>query len=158
MDRMKTNEQVDVKYVELDELYANSDIISLHAPATDETYHMINSSAIEKMKEGVLIVNTSRGSLVHTSDLLQGLRSGKIGGVGLDVYEGESPYFFKDNSERVIADDMLRELISLSNVLVTGHQAFLTREAIDNIAQTTIDNIEAWKDGKTASSHPNSIY
>lgn len=148
----------DVSYVELDELYEKSDFISLHAPANDGTYHMINSKSIEKMKKNVFIINTSRGSLIDTKDLLEGLKSGKVGGVGLDVYEGESPYFFKDNSERLIADEILRELLSLSNVIVTGHQAFLTREAINNIAETTVNNIEEWQSGKLGSSHSNSIY
>jgi len=119
---------------------------------------MINKEAIEKMKRGVIIINTSRGSLIDTKDVLEGLSSGHIGAVGLDVYEGESPYFFQDNSERMIADEDLRALISLSNVLITGHQAFLTREAIDNIAQTTMNNIDDFLAGKKLSSHPNSIY
>ena len=110
------------------------------------------------MKKGVFIINTSRGSLVDTTALLDGLHSGHIGAAGLDVYEGESPYFFKDNSETTIADNILRQLLTLPNVLVTGHQAFLTSEAISNIANTALDNIREWKAGKIQGDHPNSIY
>ena len=148
----------DVKYVELDELLSQSDVISLHAPATKETHHLINSKSIEKMKKGVVIVNTSRGCLVDNCALLGALKSGKVGAVGLDVVEGEAEYFFKDNSGQIISDDCLREFLALPNVIVTGHQAFLTREALDAIANTTVANIEAWKNGKKGKAHPNSIY
>jgi len=155
-EELKQNPKV--TYVELDELYSNSDFISLHAPATESTHHMINEDSINKMKKGCYIINTSRGSLVNTNALLNGLHSGKVGAAGLDVYEGESPYFFKDNSDSVIADKALQQLVTLPNVLVTGHQAFLTREAINNIAETTLNNIRIWKSGKSTNSHPNSIY
>jgi len=160
-DIYKAQELLDnpkVTYVELDELYRRSDLISLHAPATDSTYHMINSESISQMKKGVFIINTSRGVLVNTADLIEGLKSGQVGAAGLDVYEGESDYFFKDNSDSPLPDAQLVSLLGLPNVLVTGHQAFLTTEAINNIARTTVDNITAWKDGKNGSDHPNSIY
>ena len=149
---------VEVKYVELDELYAQSDFISLHAPATEGTHHMINKESIAKMKKGTFIINTSRGVLINTADLVEGLKSGQVGAAGLDVYEGESAYFFKDNSDDTIADELLRELLSLPTVLVTGHQAFLTYEAINNIAATTVGNIRDWNSGKKQSNHPNTIY
>ena len=144
--------------MELDELYSRSDLISLHAPATDSTYHMINEESIAKMKKGVFIINTSRGVLVNTADLIVGLKSGQVGAAGLDVYEGESDYFFKDNSDSPLPDAQLCTLLGLPNVVVTGHQAFLTTEAINNIARTTVDNILAWQDGKKGTDHPNSIY
>ena len=147
-----------VFYVELDELFSKSDFISLHVPATKSTYHIINEESINKMKDGCYIINTSRGSLIDTNSLLKGLYSGKIGAAGLDVYEGEHPYFFKDNSNSIIADKALQHLVNLPNVLVTGHQAFFTKEAITNIADTALNNIRIWKSGKSTTSHPNSIY
>lgn len=132
---------LNVKYVELDELFRKSDIISLHCPLTDSTYHIIDSNAIDQMKQGVLIVNTSRGALIDSSALLDGIKSRKVGGACLDVYEEESDFFFEDYSSHIVEDDTLARLISMPNVIVTSHQAFLTNEALENIAQTTIDNI-----------------
>lgn len=130
-----------VKYVELDELFANSDIISLHCPLTEDTHHIISESALEKCKKGVVILNTSRGALVDAEALLQGIKSRKVGAACLDVYEEESDLFFEDNSGHIMEDDTLARLISMPNVLVTSHQAFLTEEALENIAETTVDNI-----------------
>lgn len=136
------------KYVELSELYAQSDIISLHCPLTSETTHLIDKKSLRQMKRGVMLVNTSRGKLVKASDLIEALKSGRVGSAALDVYEEESAYFFEDYSNLVIQDDDLARLISFNNVLVTSHQAFFTREALTNIARTTLDNIKEFADGK----------
>ena len=130
-----------IRYVELDELFENSDIISLHCPLTDETHHIIDESAIEKCKKGVVLLNTSRGALVDAEALLQGIKSRKVGAACLDVYEEESDLFFEDNSGHIMEDDTLARLITMPNVLVTSHQAFLTEEALENIAQTTVENL-----------------
>ena len=130
-----------VKYVELDELLAHSDIISLHCPLTEETQHLIGKEAIEKCKKGVVLINTSRGALVDSEALLSGIKSRQIGAACLDVYEEESDWFFEDNSANIMEDDTLARLISMPNVIVTSHQAFLTEEALENIAETTVDNI-----------------
>lgn len=131
----------DIKYVELDELQEKSDIISLHCPLTQDTYHMINKESIDKMKNGVIILNTSRGALIDTEALLDGIKTRKIGGACLDVYEEEANIFFNDFSEHIIDDDTLARLVSMPNVIVTSHQAFLTEEALNNIAETTVNNI-----------------
>ena len=130
-----------VRYAELDELFSKSDIISLHCPLNDETYHIIDESAIERCKKGVVILNTSRGALVDAEALLAGIKSRKIGAACLDVYEEESEFFFEDFSGHILEDDILARLISMPNVIVTSHQAFLTEEALSNIAQTTVENI-----------------
>lgn len=130
-----------VKYVELDELLAHSDIISLHCPLTEETQHLIGKEAIDKCKKGVVLINTSRGALVDSEALLAGIKSRQIGAACLDVYEEESDWFFEDNSANIMEDDTLARLISMPNVIVTSHQAFLTEEALENIAETTVDNI-----------------
>lgn len=130
-----------VRYVELDELFKNSDIISLHCPLTDETYHIIDEDTIEKCKRGVVILNTSRGALVDAEALLSGIKSRKVGAACLDVYEEESDFFFEDFSGHILDDDVLARLISMPNVIVSSHQAFLTEEALSNIAQTTVNNI-----------------
>lgn len=130
-----------VKYVDLDELFANSDIISLHCPLTEDTHHIISADALNKCKRGVVILNTSRGALVDAEALLQGIKSRKVGAACLDVYEEESDLFFEDNSGHIMEDDTLARLISMPNVLVTSHQAFLTEEALENIAETTVKNI-----------------
>ncbi len=129
------------KYVELDQLYNDSDIISLHCPLTKETKYMINEESIEKMKNRVMIINTGRGALIKTDDLIEGLKNKKVGYAGLDVYEEEGDYFFEDFSDEVISDDTLARLLSFNNVLVTSHQAFFTEEALSNIAETTFENI-----------------
>jgi len=138
-----------VTYVGLDELFKSSDIISLHCPLTEDTYHMIDKTAISQMKNGVLLVNTSRGALIDAEALLEGIKSRKVGGACLDVYEEESDFFFEDYSSHIVEDDTLARLISMPNVIVTSHQAFLTEEALENIAQTTVENIlEYFNSGK----------
>ncbi len=132
----------DIDYVSLDELFKNSDIISLHCPLTSETEYMINEKTIQKMKKGVVILNTSRGALIDTEALLEGIKSRHIGAACLDVYEEESDIFFEDFSGHIVDDDTLARLISMPNVIVTSHQAFLTNEALGNIAETTINNIK----------------
>lgn len=131
-----------LEYVELDELFEKSDVISLHCPLTVETDHLIRSGSIRRMKDGVVIVNTSRGGLVNTEDLIQGLKSGKVGAACLDVYEEEGEVFYEDLSGHILQDDKLVRLIAMPNVIVTSHQAFLTKEALDNIAKTTVDNLK----------------
>ncbi len=129
------------KYVTLDELFRQSDVISLHCPLTDETRHVINEDALNKSKTGVIIINTSRGELVDAEALLCAIKSRKVGGACLDVYEEEADFFFEDFSGQIIDDDVLTRLISMPNVIVTSHQAFLTEEALMNIATTTINNV-----------------
>lgn len=130
-----------VRYTNLDELFEKSDIISLHCPLTDETYHIIDKNALDKCKKGVVLINTSRGALVDAEALLNGIKSRKVGAACLDVYEEESDLFFEDNSGHILEDDTLARLISMPNVIVTSHQAFLTEEALENIAETTVNNI-----------------
>ena len=136
-----------VKYKSLDELYAQSDIISLHCPLTSETHHIIDQQSITKMKEGVMIINTSRGGLVDTLAVINGLKQEKIGYLGLDVYEEESDLFFEDFSNTVLQDDVFARLLTFSNVVITGHQAFFTREALDAISTVTLNNLTALEDG-----------
>ncbi len=130
-----------IRYVELDELFEKSDIISLHCPLTEETNHIIDEKALGKCKKGVVILNTSRGGLVDAEALLMGIKSRKVGAACLDVYEEESDIFFEDNSGHIMEDDTLARLISMPNVIVTSHQAFLTEEALENIAETTVNNL-----------------
>lgn len=137
-----------VKYVTLDELYRGSDIISLHCPLTPETEYIINSESIAKMKRGVMIVNTGRGLLINSEDLIEGLKSGQVGFAALDVYEEEANYFFRGKSDRIIEDDTLARLLSFNNVIMTSHQAFFTAEATDNIAKTTLSNILDYIEGR----------
>lgn len=134
------NPNLDVKYVNLDELLEKSDVITLHCPLTKETKHIINKQSIAKMKDGVILVNTSRGALINTTDLLDGLANKKFLGVGLDVYEEEDEYFFEDKSNDIISDDQLVRLTSYNNVVLTSHQAFFTRDAMKAIATVTLDN------------------
>jgi len=141
-------ERFGLQYVELEELLGASDIISLHAPLTPETHHLINEKTIAKTKPGVMLINTSRGALVDAHALLEGLKNGRIGYAGLDVYEEEGDYFFEDLSDRVMPDDVLARLTTFNNVIVTGHQAFLTEEALLKIAQTTFTNIRQFESGK----------
>ena len=137
-----------VRYVTLDELLAGSDIISLHCPLTEETNHIIDAVALDKCKKGVVILNTSRGALVDAEALLEGIKSRKVGAACLDVYEEESDLFFEDNSGHIMEDDTLARLISMPNVIVTSHQAFLTEEALENIAETTVKNIVEFTEKK----------
>lgn len=137
-------EDSDIPYADLDTLFAKSDIISLHCPLTRESHHLINKDSIARMKRGVYIINTSRGSLIESQALLDGLTSGKIGAAGLDVYEEESDLFYEDFSNIVIKDDILSILVSRPNVILTSHQAFLTEEALKNIASVTLSNLEEY--------------
>ena len=136
------------EYVDMQRLLSESDIISLHCPLTRENRHLINGETISHMKKGAFIINTSRGQLIDTAALIDGIKSGRVGAAGLDVYEEETNVFFEDLSEEIIRDDTLSTLISLPNVLVTSHQAFLTREALESIAETTLKNLNAYFEGK----------
>jgi D-lactate dehydrogenase len=138
----------DIHYVPLDELLAKSDVISLHCPLTEQTRYLLNTDAFAKMKNGVFIINTSRGALIDTEALLAALNSGKVRGAGLDVYEEEADLFFVDNSGSIIKDDVLALLVSRPNVVLTAHQAFLTEEALANIAKTTMQNLDAFFAGE----------
>ena len=140
--------QYDVKVVSLDELYANSDIISLHCPLTPDTKFLINQDSIAKMKKGVMIINTGRGKLINTEDLIEGLRSKQVGSAGLDVYEEEREYFYEDKSDKMIDDDVLARLLMVPNVVLTSHQAFFTAEALHNIAGSTLDSVKEFAEGK----------
>lgn len=141
------NPELDVKYVELSELLEKSDFISLHCPLTEDTKHIINSDAIARMKDGVFLVNTSRGALVDTEALIDGLKKNKFGGVGLDVYEEEEGLFFEDKSEDVMQDENLARLMTFPNVLVTSHMGFFTVEAMQAIASETLENAYAVEKG-----------
>ena len=138
----------DFEYVALDRLFAESDVISLHCPLTPETTHMINEKSLDKMKDGVILINTSRGALIDAETLLEQIKKKKVGGACLDVYEEESDIFFEDLSGHIMDDDVLARLISMPNVLVTSHQAFLTDDALESIAKTTAENIAAFFRGK----------
>jgi len=131
-----------INYVSLDEIWEKSDIISFHCPLTDENRHMVNAESITKMKKGVVLINTSRGALIDTEALVEGIKQRKVGAACLDVYEEESNVFFHDYSNHIVDDDTLARLISMPNVIVTSHQAFLTEEALSNIADTTLENVE----------------
>ena len=142
---------VDFEYVDIKEIWKKSDIISFHCPLTDETYHMVDEKNIKSMKKGVVLINTSRGALIDADALLEGIRKRHIGGACLDVYEEEADVFFEDRSGHILEDDTLARLISMPNVIVTSHQAFLTQEALTNIANTTLGNIDEYlKTGKSA--------
>lgn len=143
------NESLDVEYVKLDQLFRESDIISLHCPLTDDSRYMINEDSLKIMKDGVYIMNTSRGELIRTEDLLEALRvPGKIGGVGLDVYEEEEELFYEDRSNEIMTDDMLARLVTFPNVLVTSHQGYFTKEAMQEIAHVTMENAKALEEGR----------
>lgn len=147
-------EALGAEYVSLDELYARSHIITLHCPATPENYHLLNKDSFAKMKDGVMIINTSRGSLINTTDAIEALKQRKIGALGMDVYENERDLFFEDKSNEVILDDVFRRLSSCHNVLLTGHQAFLTEEALMSISDTTLSNIDCLAKNRIC---PNSV-
>ncbi len=136
-----------IEYVTLDELFTQSDVISLHCPLNEQTFHLLNSGAFAKMKDGIFIINTSRGALIDTEALLEALNSGKVRGAGLDVYEEEADLFYQDNSGSIIKDDLLALLVSRPNVMLTSHQAFLTEEALQNIAKTTLQNLDEFFSG-----------
>lgn len=149
--------QSGVRYVELDEVLTKSRLISLHAPLTSDTHHLINAERMARMRRGVMIINTSRGALIDTSALIAGLKTGHIGAAGLDVYEEEGGYFFEDFSSRVLNDDILARLLTFPNVLITGHQGFLTEDALRNIAETTACNIHQFLAGKRGRELENAV-
>lgn len=134
-----------VEYVSLDELLEKSDLVSLHCPLTEETYHLINRDTIQKMKDGVILVNTSRGALVKTDDLIEGIRAHKFFAVGLDVYEEESANVYEDRSDEILEHSTTARLLSFPNVIITSHQGFFTEEALDAISQTTLENAVTWE-------------
>ncbi len=138
----------DIQFVSLNELWEQSDVISIHCPLTPETHHMVNADALEKMKDTAILINTSRGALVDTAALIEAVKNRKIGGVGLDVYEEEDDYFFEDRSNEILDDEALVRLMSFPNVLVTSHQAFFTQEAMQAIARTTLDNLQRFERGE----------
>ncbi len=138
-----------VEFVALERLFAESDIVSLHCPLTPETDHLIDASALERMKRGVMIVNTSRGRVIDTPAVIEGLKSGRVGSLAIDVYEQEGDLFFEDLSDRVIQDDVFERLLTFPNVLVTGHQGFFTEEALTAIAEETLDNVSCLESGET---------
>lgn len=137
-----------IEYVGLDEIFEKSDLISLHCPLTEESKYIINKESIAKMKDGVMLVNTSRGGLIDTKALIEAIENNKFRGVALDVYEEEDEYFFEDKSDEIIQDDELIKLMSLPNVLVTSHQAFFTEESMEAISQVTLDNLKAFENGE----------
>ncbi len=138
-------EAIGVRYVSLDELLAGSDIVSLHCPLTPQTHHLIDAAAVARMREGAMLINTSRGAVVDTRAVIRALKTGRIGSLGLDVYEEEADLFFEDLSDKVIQDDVFARLLSFPNVLITGHQAFFTAEALRGIAETTMANITGFE-------------
>jgi D-lactate dehydrogenase len=138
-----------VEYVEPSVLAALSDVVSLHIPLTPQTKHIIRGETLALMKQGAILINVSRGALIDTTALIAALKSGRLGGVALDVYEEEEGIFFEDLSGQVLQDDELARLLTFPNVLITSHQAFLTREALDDIARTTVANLGALAAGKS---------
>ena len=149
-----TTRDLGVTFVELDELFRRSDVITLHSPLTPETHHMLDERAFGLMKDGVTIVNTSRGALIDTPALIEALKSGRVGRVALDVYEEEADLFFEDLSDTVISDDTFARLLTFPNVLVTAHQAFFTEQALGNIADTTRANLDHFAEGEAG---PNEV-
>lgn len=143
----KELEDAGVEYVDMPTLFESSDIVALHCPLTDETYHVIDSDALGRMRDGTMLINTSRGALVDTTAVIGALKSGRLGHLGLDVYEEESDLFFEDLSDRVVRDDVFARLLTFPNVVITGHQGFFTAEALENIASTTIENITSFERG-----------
>jgi len=139
--------QHNITYTDIDTLCSLSDIITLHSPLTEETKYLINAERIKKMKKGVMLINTSRGGLIHTKDVIAGLKSGQIGYLGLDVYEEEKGLFFEDHSEEILLDDKIARLMTFPNVLITSHQAFLTDTALHNIAEITVSNLDCFQKG-----------
>ena len=146
----ETSRSLGVSYTALDDLLARSDVVTLHCPLTAENRHVINREAIAKMKEGVMLINTSRGALIDTVAVIEALKNGRIGYLGLDVYEEEEQIFFEDRSGLIISDDVFSRLLTFPNVIITGHQAFFTREALDSIAATTVKNITDCESGRAS--------
>lgn len=141
------NKSLEVEYVSVEDLMARSDVISLHCPLTSETKHLINADTIQKMRDGVYLVNTSRGGLIDTDALIDGLVAGKFGGVGLDVYEEEEGIFYEDKSNEIMRDENLARLMTFPNVLITSHMGFFTKEAMQAIAKVTLENAYALENG-----------
>jgi D-lactate dehydrogenase len=139
--------ELGLKYLPLHEVFAVSDIVTLHCPLTAETHHVIDAAAIGRMKSGVMLINSGRGALIHTQSVIEALKTGKIGYLGLDVYEEEANLFFEDLSEQVLQDDVFARLLTFPNVIITGHQGFFTEEALTNISETTLANITAFERG-----------
>ncbi len=146
MENIDLKEQVGVVYTDYDTLYKETDIISLHVPLSTATRYMIKKESIKKMKQGVMLINTSRGALINTKDVIAGLKTGRIGYLGLDVYEEESGLFFEDHSDDILQDDIISRLLTFKNVLITSHQAFLTDTALSNIAATTVYNLDCFEE------------
>ncbi|MFM8270101.1 MAG: 2-hydroxyacid dehydrogenase [Pseudomonadota bacterium] len=144
---VELSKRLNAAYVGLEEIYRKSDIISLHVPLNSKTRYLINETSLSQMKKGVFLINTGRGGLVKTKDLIQSLKTGHLGGAGLDVYEEEEQVFFQDHSGDVLQDDLLARLLTFPNVIITSHQAFLTQEALTNIARTTLENISDFEKG-----------
>jgi D-lactate dehydrogenase len=140
-----------LQYVDLPRLFLESDVVSLHVPLTPETRHLIDARALAAMKRGVFLINTGRGALIETRALIEALKTGQVGAAGLDVYEEEENVFFQDLSGKVLQDDVLARLLTFPNVLITAHQAFLTREALRNIAETTVDSLRELAEGRPLS-------
>ena len=141
-------EALEIPYLPLEELLAEADIVTLHCPLTPETRHLIDGAALRRMKRGVMVINTSRGALIDTPAAIEALKSGQVGYLGLDVYEEEANLFFEDHSQQAIQDDVFTRLLTFPNVVITGHQAFFTAEALQNIASTTLENITAFETGR----------
>ncbi len=144
-------EALGARYADLDEIGTKADIISLHCPLTPETQHLVNAGMLARLKRGALLINTSRGGLVDTPAAIEALKSGQLGGLGLDVYEQEADLFFRDLSSTVVTDDVIQRLLSFPNVIVTGHMAFFTREALTTICETTITSLNEFAAGKVLS-------
>lgn len=144
----RLEEELKATYVSLEALYSQSHIISLHVPLNPSTRYLINHTALSQMRKGVFLINTGRGALINTKDLIQALKTGHLGGAGLDVYEEEEKVFFQDHSDEILQDDVLARLLTFPNVIITSHQAFLTHEALENIADTTLRNITDFENGK----------
>lgn len=143
----KLTEEFNLEFTDMDTLFRNSDIITLHTPLTASTRYLINKQRIEQMKEGVMLINTSRGALIDTKEVIQALKKSKIGYLGLDVYEEEKGLFFEDHSDNILQDDVIARLMTFKNVLITSHQAFLTHEALQDISRTTIHSLDCWAKG-----------
>lgn len=143
----KLAEEFNLEFTDMDTLCQNSDIITLHTPLTASTQYLINKQRIEQMKDGVMLINTSRGALIDTKAVIQALKKSKIGYLGLDVYEEEKGLFFEDHSDNILQDDVIARLMTFKNVLITSHQAFLTNEALQDISKTTIHSLDCWAKG-----------
>ena len=146
--------QAGIEYVSLETLFAESDVISIHCPLTPTTHHLINEQTLKQMKRGAVVVNTSRGGIIDTQATIDALKSGHLGGLAIDVYEEEADLFFEDLSNQVIRDDTFTRLLTFPNVLITGHQAFFTHEALTRIAETTLNNLTVIESGQSC---PNSV-